>query len=315
METGSVNFHLLECLQMVVQEMHVTRAANKLGMSQPKLSAALARLRVITGDPLLVRTPAGMVATDLAIQLTSEVTDFLSSWSRLVSNKQEFSPANSQHIFRIQTSDFIIQEALADACHEVRGSAPNISLSVSPLSLDTMQEKLATGETDLAIGGITQLPQDLFVTHLFTTQLCCIAAADHPRIGSHLNLETYVQERHAIATFGSPKQLLLTEKLVDSALAHHDVERKAAFYLTSLLAIIGVVARTDLLAVLPTELVRNAPDHFKLKCLKPPFELPDQQIVMVWHARTNRDPANKWLRNVLRHAVKSRASVPPAEQS
>ncbi|HWE99878.1 MAG TPA: LysR family transcriptional regulator, partial [Caulobacteraceae bacterium] len=152
MDAGSINFRLLECLQMLVRERHVTRAAEALGISQPKLSGALARLRKITGNPILVRTSTGMEPTRLALELASQAGEFITNWNRMICSDETFVPEETERTFCIQTTDFLVHEVLADAFREIQSLAPHASLSISTLSLDNMREALNTGEVDLAMG-------------------------------------------------------------------------------------------------------------------------------------------------------------------
>lgn len=307
MDVRSINFRLLECLQVLVRERHVTRAAEELGMTQPKLSSALARLRKMTGNPILIRTSSGMEPTRLALELASQAGDFISNWNMILCNDEAFVPAETERIFRIQTTDFLIHEVLADVFHEIQSLAPHASLSISTLSLHNMREALDSGEVDLAMGWLPNLPPDLFVSHLMSYPLCCVARADHPRIGDELTFEDYLNERHVVLTFGSSTQLLLTERMIDSVLAQTEAKRKVAFYVPSFLALIDIVSKSDLLGIIPLPLAQEAASHQRLRYFEPPIELPHQNSVMVWHARTKSDPGHKWLRGMLRRAMQMKA--------
>jgi DNA-binding transcriptional LysR family regulator len=305
MDPRSVDFRLLECLQTLIAERHVTKAAERLGMSQPKLSSVLARLRQLTGDPLLVRTSEGMVPTDMARQLAASTEQFLSSWKGLVGGDQSFNPETADHTFRIQVTDFILKDLIVSLVSELRSIAPNVAISVYPPSAG-LREKLETGEIDLVIGYVPGAPQDLYITQLYSYQSCCVVARNHPRIGNELTFEQYVAEGHVILTFGRTHQPFVTEQYVDGLLAERNVHRRAAAFVPSALVVPDIVARTDLVALIPRPLAEGVADQLALKLLEPPFPLPLQGIAMVWHARTNNDLGSRWLRGVVRRLVQDR---------
>lgn len=311
MDARSINFRLLECLQVLVRERHVTRAAEELGISQPKLSSALARLRKITGNPLLVRTSTGMEPTRLALDLASQAGEFITNWNMILCSEETFVPETTERIFCIQTTDFLMHEVLADAFQEIQSLAPHASLSISTLSLSNMREALDTGEVDLAMGWLPNLPPDLIVSHLMSYPLCCVVRADHPRIRAELTYEGYLNERHVVLTFGSSTQPLLTERMIDSVLAQNEAKRKVAFYVPSFLALVDIVSKSDLLGIIPLPLAQEAANQGRLRYFEPPIELPHQNSTMVWHARTKNDPGHKWLRGMLRRAMQMKARSQP----
>jgi len=312
MDGRAIDFRLLECLQVLVAERHVTRAAERIGMTQPKLSSALARLRQLTGDPLLVRTPEGMMPTDLALELAAHSGEFLLRWRGLVSSDSNFSPATADRTFRIQTTDFVLQDLIVPLMAEARALAPGVRISVTSPSHD-LREQLETGEIDLVIGYVPHAPEDLFITQLLDYTPCCIAAGAHPRLGDTLDFDQYVAEAHVIITFGRSHQPFMTEQFVNSLLAEHNAKRNVAAYVPSALVVPDMVASSDLLAMVPRPLAEAAAERLALKVFDPPFSIPPQDIAMIWHARTKNDPPARWLRGLLRKVAhgKSRTSGQP----
>jgi DNA-binding transcriptional LysR family regulator len=305
MDQGSVDLRLLECLQTLVAERHVTRAAERLGMTQPMLSSALARLRKTTGDPLLVRTPQGMVPTDVARELASSAHEFLLRWSSLVHRDAQFRPESSVRIFRVQTPDLYSRDFVNGAIAEMVNLAPGASVAVSAPVYGSLWDRLETGEIDLAIGGFfLQIPQELFISQLKAYELCCIVSSKHPRIRDRLELESYARERHAVLSFGG-QQAALIEKYVDDWLTERGRHRRIAAFLPSLLSIPSLVASTDLVSLVPKQLAAAAAKHLPLQLLDPPLDLPQVSVMMVWHARTKNDAANQWFRELIRRVARS----------
>ena len=298
-DMSALNFRLLECLRVLVEEKHVSRAADRLGLTQPKLSGTLARLRELTGDPLLVRTSAGMIATDTAIKLARHEETFLGQWNETVSGGP-FEPGAASFLLRIQVMDALVPLLVAPALARLRREAPGNSVSIVMPSLSTMRESLEHGDVDLAIGIIPELPPDLFVSRLMSCYWRCIVSADHPRIGSELSLEDYAKEAHVISTFGRPTQLSLTERHMEAALDELGVRRRIAAYVPTMLSIPDLVAAGDLVGLVPEPVAERAATRLPLRVLTPPVAMPPHDLVLIWHARTHNDPAQRWFRDRLR---------------
>lgn len=309
MDDRHLDFRLLECLKILVAERHVTRAAERLGMSQPKLSSVLARLRQVTGDPLLVRTPEGMTPTPLARELAARSSEFLDGWRSLVSRESSFRPEESDQSFTIRALDAIAQDLVITCAPRIRQAAPGISIELSGVRDEGVRAALERGELDLVIAWIPDLPADFFISQLAVYGVCCIASADHPRIKDQLDLETYVREAHVQMTRGRKHLPLIFEQHIDDFLASQRLERHIAFYSHSLMLVPEVVAQTDLIATIPRHLAEEASSRLRLRLFEPPLPLPKQEIALIWHGRTNNDPGNRWLRSVLRQAAQKRTAV------
>jgi DNA-binding transcriptional LysR family regulator len=303
MDRNEVTLNLLECLRVLVEEQHVSRAADRLGISQPKLSSALGRLRRTTGDPLLVRTSKGMVPTAFAVQLAALSNEFLQGWDQLAHPAASFSPLAATDLLRVQAMDALVPSVLASAIQQIRMLAPNTSVSIAMPSLGTMREALETGEVDLAIGILPNLPQGLFVSRLGSCYWSCISAASHPRLGKELTIDDYVREHHVVSTFGRPTQLSLTECDVERSLEAMGQRRKAACYASTMLTIPEIVATSDLIGLVPHMIAEQAQRHLPISIWVPPVPMPPHELMLVWHARTQNDRAQQWFRSVLRKAA------------
>lgn len=305
MADNRIDLRLLECLEVLVAERHVTKAADRLGTSQPKLSGALARLRKITGDPLLVRTPQGMVPTELARQLADESGNFRRRWDELVDREASFVPETDTRIFRIHTGDFMVRQLLVRVMAEMRKIAPRMGLSIMPPHMRAGLEILETGDVDVAIGATPSTPKDLFVSQLASYKWACVVAANHPRIRSAPTLEQYVSERHATLTFGRAHEPWLIERQFDSALSNLGVQRQVGIYVPNILVMPDLVAATDLVAMMPVPLANDLVGRGDLRMFEAPYPTPTSNLSMSWHARTKNDPANRWFRDLLRRVARS----------
>lgn len=307
MSTRSIDFRLLEALQALVSEGHVSRAAERLGTTQPKLSNALARLRKATGDPLLIRTPEGMQPTALARELASRAGEFLSCWNGAICGDASFTPETSGRAFRIQAADFVLSEVVEPALKEVRAMAPGICVSVSPPLFSAMKEGLETGELDLVLGTITEMPQDFFVSRVTSFEACCIVSAHHPRIKKRLDIADYLRESHVVHTFGRSHQPSFYEQHIDDLISASGGRRRATMHVPYVLLTPTIVAESELIATVPKSFAERAAKHLALKIFKPPLALESFSVAMLWHARTKNDPAAQWFRDVIRRVAHANA--------
>jgi len=284
----------------MVAEGHITRAAERLGTTQPKLSGALSRLRKMTGDPLLVRTPTGMEPTEIGRELAAQSSAFLRRWSSVVGSDPNFDPGTSNAVFRVYSSDHIYRSLLIPTLAEMRKVAPGTAISWSMPALRAGNEALETGDVDLGIGWAGRAPADLYVSKVMERSWCGIVARDHPRISDRPTVEEYAAESHAVLTFGRPHETWIFESQIDNALSERNLTRHVAAYGQSVLMLPEVVASSDLVAMVPTEMAERAVSELVIRTFAPPIELLGGEVAMIWHPRTHNDSANKWFRNLIR---------------
>lgn len=299
-----LDLQTLHCLEVLVAERHVTRAAERLGMTQPKLSALLGRLRDEFSDPLLVRTAQGMVPTECAIELAALARDLSRRLDYITAPRRRFEPGSTEAAFTMSLSDSLARFVLPPLLRLLRGEAPNVRLVTRPPDPARLRPSLEDGSCDLAVGYWPDLPEALYSSGLFNQHLCCIVSARHAHQADPLSLEQYVALKHVVFASGySP--LVTLEHLIDEELARRGLERSVSLHVASLLAIPAVVAETDLIATVPLRVARDASERLPLSILEPPINLSAPQISMVWHERSQHDAAHKWLRKCLRRATEA----------
>ena len=313
MDTHRIDLHQLECLQVLVAERHVTRAAERLGLTQAKLSSILARLRTLTGDPLLVRTGQGMTPTPTAIELADHARELLARIHGTVSRRNAFDPAVAELSFTIQAVDSMTATVLTNLIAHLRRTAPGIKLIIGPLRLELVRESLERGEADLVVGLVADAPDTLHICRLFEMNAVCIAAADHPQIQGGLTLEQYAAAAHAALSFGRADMPYLSERALDDRLVELGVSRRKMLETYSVLAVAGIVARTDLIATVPRELALRAAQSHRLQVLALPFAYRPTQLSMLWHSRSQGDVAHEWLRATLRKVCKAERDGVPVD--
>jgi len=289
----------LACLDALIAESSVTRAAERMDMSQPAMSGALARLREVLQDPLLVRTPKGMVPTPYALEITVAMRPHLRGMQALLAQRGQFDPFTAEGLVSIATTDYtgvVLGPALMA---RLRGAAPNLRLQIKLPDPKHIREWLEEGSCDIGIGFFPELADGLHAAPLFEDTVSVLAATTHPTVQGSVSLAQFQEATHVI--FGSPFAPLSTlETWVDEHLAPLNVTRKVGMQVPSALMPGYAVTRTDLLATLPTRLARHLAQTLPLQVLPLPFEAAPMTFSMVWHERTHSVPAYLWLREVLR---------------
>jgi DNA-binding transcriptional LysR family regulator len=295
MQVRHLDVYLLRCLVALATEAHVTRAAERMGVTQPAMSATLSRLRTLFADPLLVRTEKGMVATPRARRLADRFQQALDLVDQAVADRADFDPAAATERFRIAASETLGYLLMPSLIAHVRRLAPGVLLTVQPPDLARVRHDLEEGGIDLVIAFIRDAPQGLRYTPLLRQPMRVIAAAGHPEVQGRLTLAQYVRHPHVFYALGRTAVSTL-EAVVDEALERAGMERTIGARVSSTLVSPGVVAQSDLLATLPERIARHFAAVWQLQVLEPPLALEDVSTSMFWHERMHHNPGHRWLR-------------------
>ena len=294
-----LTFQQLQYLQALVEERHVTRAAERMGVSQPAMSTALARLREVFKDALLVKTSTGMEPTPRALELIRRVREITDMLSGRGFEPEQFDAATSQARWRVLASDGIARTLLPGMMARVNQEAPHMRFTVQPGDPRRLSEYLRDGDFDLALLFIRSPPSELRQTILYRQRLLCIARQGHPLVDGDLSLEKFLSCQHA--RWGAPPVAHPTmEVMVDEALEALGHARAVTLLVSSLTLLPDVVAGSDLLAVVSEQVARAAAQTLPLQLLPLPFKVGSDDVSMVWHERLHHDPAHRWVREALR---------------
>jgi DNA-binding transcriptional LysR family regulator len=297
-----IDLQLLACLDALVDERSVTRAAQRLDMSQPAMSAALAKLRELLQDALLVRTSKGMVPTPRALEVAQSIRIHLRGLESAIAATDPFDPTTAKDQIRIATTDFTGTLLLPLVAHHLSQQAPGMSVLVRLPDPSRIGEWLQEGECDLAVGFFPELADDLRVSSLFTDTLSCIARRGSRGSPPVLSLADYQSAHHVL--FGSPFAPISTiESLVNRTLNHIGVVRHTSIEVPSILLPAYIVAQSDLLATLPSRLAHRFTATHPVDVVDLPFEAPSLNFTMVWHERSHPVAAHRWVRSVIHQAV------------
>ncbi|MDB5872082.1 MAG: LysR family transcriptional regulator [Ramlibacter sp.] len=297
----NVELHLLACLDALLQERQVTRAAERMNMSQPGMSNALARLRQKLDDPLLVRTAHGMVPTERAMQLQASVRAALRHVDAAFAAQSTFDPATARNTFKIAMSDYVSMLFMPSIMDTIVREAPSMRVVLGPSDALRLRERLEEDGFNLCIGYYTEMPEDLHVSDIFTDTISCIARAGHPVFKGSIELGDYVKQPHILMVGGT--HTTTVEAKTDAALKELGQSRNIVMWMPNQLTLPALVASSDLIATVPTELARRSQFRSQLQVLDLPFEVPDMRLSMVWHELTHHDAAHRWLRQKFREVA------------
>lgn len=269
----------------------MTRAAERLGFSQPTASIWLAKLRREWRDPLFVRTSAGMQPTPRAQALIGPAREALTVLRRLSGEEPPFDPAAAHRSFRIAMTDASHITLLPQVLAHVRAVGPDIRLEVAPISVETPR-MLETGEADLAIGYVPGLEGGFHRQDLYRQDFICLVRARHPRIGATFNVRAYRDEAH-IGILSSTSYPML-----EAALKQQGIARRMQLELPGFLGLAAIVSSTDLVATVPRTIGEMLAQIAPIRVLACPVKVPTFMVRQYWHARYHEDPGGRWLRGV-----------------
>lgn len=277
----------------VYRTQNVSRAAERLGIAQASASVALNKLREHFGDRLFSRTSRGMEPTPKAQLLYPELSEVLARLEKARGSRSVFMPAETERLFRICLTDISEIVLLPTLLNHVRKTAPKIVIEAEKISVDSPR-RLESGDVDLAVGFMPHLEAGFYQQTLFKQDFLCLAAADHPRIRNKLGKRAFQAESHIVVTTSGTGH-----SIVDRTLAKHGIERRVALRLPSFLGVARIVARTELLVIVPRLLGDTLATQEPIQLLEPPVPLPSYSVKQHWHDRFHADAGNVWLRRAI----------------
>lgn len=286
-----IDLKLLRLLDALYATRSVTRCAEQMGLSQPTVSIALARLRKRLADPLFVRTSSGMLPTPRTEDLMPSVRQVLAGLSQLAASASAFEAATSERTFRIFMTDASHVTLMPRLFAHVHALAPGIRLEAAPIG-PNMAAELQSGQADLALGLIPGLEAGVYQKALFDQDWVCLCNPRHPRLGDRLPLKTYLSESHVGIISGTGASLL------DKALERTGRQRRVQLALPGFLGLSAILLSSDLVATLPRHIGQTLARSAGLRVLPCPLPIEGFTVKQYWHTRFHHDPANRWLREV-----------------
>ncbi|GAB4282606.1 MAG: LysR family transcriptional regulator [Deferrisomatales bacterium] len=301
MDLGKINLNLLVALKALLEECHVTRAAERVRITQSGMSKNLAQLRELLSDPLLVRSGNALVPTARALDLKARLDALLEGIAELLS-EPSFTPAACRRHFTVAATDYVAQYILPGVVERVFAQAPGVGLTAVAWE-PHMVDELGGGGVDLATCIVDRLPPSILRQRIDEDRFVCCLRKGHP-LEPELTLAGYVAYPHVAITAGGDKVKVIDRELARLGHARH-VRLRIPYYAPAM----EIVARTDLLLTLPHHIARNIGGRFGLVERELPFPVERFEYCLLWHARHDSDPAHRWVReqlfDELRHSLYS----------
>jgi DNA-binding transcriptional LysR family regulator len=287
------DLNLLPVFLALMDERNVTRAAGRLGMTQPALSNSLNRLRETLRDPLFIRERYGMKPTQMAEELAPVIRVALASLEDAILGQQDFDPGLATRQFTIAPNSYVEFVLMPVIVARLRERAPGIRLRLTPFGNDLVETGAMSGATEMVLGRIIDPPDNMVVQHLMDDGLACVVRRDHPEVGDHITREHYEGLKHVNVLAPGRMRAGLFQ-----ALQQKGVKRDVAVSVTHFLAVPEMVAVTDYCATLPRLICQRLSRDTRLKVLSAPVDLGTFPVELAWHVRYRSDPAHRWLRSL-----------------
>jgi DNA-binding transcriptional LysR family regulator len=299
MHLARVDLNLFVVFDAIYTEGSVTRASRKLNLTQPAISHALGRLRLLFNDPLFERQGHAMVSTPLARNLIEPVRRALRGFEVTLSGLEQFDPATSDKQFTLAVRDVLEATILPPLTARMRKDAPQVGLAAVKVERREIEGELAAGSLDIAIDVLLSLSNDIRHQQLLADKTVVVVRKNHPRIKGKLDLQVYLAEDHILASSRRHGP-----GLEDFELSRLGLQRRVLLRCQHYYAACRVVSQTDLLLTMPERYARAANQHLDNRILPFPAEMPAFDVYLYWHANVDGDPANRWLREQLVRSVK-----------
>ncbi|HET6337257.1 MAG TPA: LysR family transcriptional regulator [Polyangiales bacterium] len=313
---AGIDLNLVVAFDALAHDRSVTLAAQRIGVTQSAMSHALRRLRVLLGDPLLVRGQSGMVLTPRAELLAIPVRSGLVTLGRALSGPLRFEPGSARRAFRIATPDLFDVLVIPALLERVRVEAPGVDLSVVPIDPRRLPALLETGDVDASIvprfEQVSAQPLPLQESPglvrrvLFRDDYSCLIRADHVALrggrekrkrgakAPRLSIEAYAALNHLSVSPGGDGR-----GVIDRALEQHGLTRRIALRIPAFYTALEMVRRSDLILTAPSALARFVPEDGSVVAFPPPISVPSHTLNLTWHERFTQDPGHVWLRELV----------------
>jgi len=291
------DLNLLLVFEALMRERHVTRAAEKLHLSQPALSHALKRLREALNDPLLVRTSNGLQPTPRALALLPVVQQALALLQAGLTPPETFTPATSTRRFTLATTDYFEEVMYPTFLSQLLTDAPGISFAIELITPSVLSEGLEQRQVDMVVGLDSQktLPSGVIQTPWMEEALVCLVAINNERVGEALDIEAFAHQPHVeLADISG-----LLPSSIEKCLAQHRLSRRVISKNLNYIAAARVVALTDAIMTLPRQMAERFITMLPVRMVAPPQELPALNMTLIQHGLYANDPAIVWLTDEL----------------
>lgn len=286
--------NMLMVFDAIMTEGSITRAANRLSMTQPAVSNTVSRMRAMWKDEVFIRNGRNIQPTLFANNLWQKIQDPLRGLASAI-DPATFEPQSSDRTFRIGTSGIVIDIAWRALRKVVEAEAPNINIYAHPLTTTNGGNMLDDAEVDLVVGTLGLMPENLNAEFIFDSHFVCIMRKGHPLEKCSLTLEEFAAAEHLLVSLSGD-----IHGVTDQELERYDLKRRVAMTVNDFSSAIPLVIDSDLIAILPSSALGGALNNPLLSIRKPPVSIPESSVNFFWHKRQEADLGLIWLKEKLR---------------
>lgn len=292
-----LDLNLLVALNVLIAEASVTKAAQRLDMSQSAMSHALKRLRAILNDDILIRTSKQMEVTPYARQISDRIDQILREIQSTLLEKETFDPATAEETFKIATSDYVESTIGVNLLQQLANQAPGIKIRISNVNKKTVMDALDDNSIDLVIDAELPLKNWHVEQDLYQEEFVCVVRGDDSL--TELSLDDYVERSHILVSMRDDFQ-----GAYDEILDRQEQSRQVIWSTSHFMTVPFLLANSDCVALLPNRMAQHCAKNINLKLLPPPIEIEGFAVSMVWHQRNQNSPQHQWLRQQIVNAVR-----------
>lgn len=291
----TLDLNLLKAFSVLMEERNVSKAAEHLVITQPAMSGVLARLRDSFDDPLFVRVQRGVVPTNRALELAPQVKKVLNEVEQLLQPPQ-FDPTKAELTVRIACTDYAMRAVIVPFLRLLKIQAPKIKVAVLAINESIVQNQLEQRQIDFALVTPDFQAPDIHAQNLYDERYICAVRHNHPIAQqTELTLEQFCQLEQALISYHGCSFSGVTDK----ALQAMGLQRNVSLSVQNFIILPELLEQSDLLAVVPERLITHLDN---LKRFKPPLKIQGFTKTLIWHERTHKDPAYRWIRELIEKA-------------
>ena len=285
---------LLIIFEALISECHVSRAAEKVFLSQSAMSHALNRLRQYLNDPLLVRTENGLQPTPRALEMLPEIRKALQLIERTLEPSELFIASTSHRTFSIASTDYFESVIFPDLVGHLQVIAPHVRLQIEMISEDASSSKLENRHVDLVVGmdASKKIPSHLIAEHWITEQLVCLAGIANKEVGKNLSIQQYINLPHAVFSDLTGDN----SSSIDNWLSTQQLSRQSIVRTVNYMAAARIVAQTSAIITLPSHMAKLFSQMLAVRVVEPPKGMPSIEMTTVHHPLFSNDPGLVWLK-------------------
>jgi DNA-binding transcriptional LysR family regulator len=295
--------NLLVVFDAIMTERSITRAAQRLSMTQPAVSNAVSRMRVAWKDELFVKDGRNIQPTLHAQNLWSQIRTPLSALTDAVDPKS-FDPATAKRTFRIAANDIVVDMAWAELRASIEKEAPGINIHAVPYTIVNSDQVLEDAEVDMVIGVTGVISNTFRAEFLFAPVYICIMNHEHPLAKAQLSLQEFAEADHLLVSLSGD-----TTGYTDQVLLQHGLSRRVAVTVNHFSSAANLIKNSNLICVIPIPAVANEIIAGEISATKPPLELMPQQVSAIWHKRQDSDQGLIWLREHLKRIIRGKVEL------